>query len=47
MQEELNQFETSKVWEPFFRPKGHMVFGTKWVFLNELDESRYIVCNKA
>ena len=47
MQEELNQFERSKVWTLVPRPNYHSIIGTKWVFRNKLDESRIIVRNKA
>ena len=47
MQEELNQFERSKVWTLVPRPSNHPIIGTKWVFRNKLDESGIIVRNKA
>ena len=47
MQEELNQFERSKVWTLVPRPLNHPIIGTKWVFKNKLDESGIIVRNKA
>ena len=48
MQEELNQFEKSKVWTLVPLPKGHSVIGTKWVFRNKLDENgKLIKKNKA
>ena len=47
MQEELNQFERSKVWRLVPRPKSHPVIGTKWVFRNKMDEDGIITRNKA
>ena len=47
MQEELNQFERSKVWTLVPRPQNHPTIGTKWVYRNKLDESGVVVRNKA
>ena len=47
MQDELNQFERSKVWTLVPRLPNHPIIGTKWVFRNKLDESGIIVRNKA
>ncbi|KAL6337946.1 hypothetical protein AAG906_005411 [Vitis piasezkii] len=47
MQEELNQFERSEVWELVPRPSNQSVIGTKWVFRNKMDENGIIVRNKA
>ncbi|GMI76746.1 hypothetical protein HRI_001343900 [Hibiscus trionum] len=47
MQEELNQFERSKVWTLVERPNNQSTIGTKWVFRNKLDENGNIVRNKA
>ncbi|KAK8623109.1 hypothetical protein V6N13_118002 [Hibiscus sabdariffa] len=47
MQDELNQFERSKVWTLVERPNDKSTIGTKWVFRNKLDESGNIVRNKA
>ena len=47
MQNELNQFERSKVWTLVDRPLDKSIIGTKWVFRNKLDESGNIVRNKA
>ena len=47
MQEELNQFERSEVWELISRPSNQSVIGTKWVFRNKMDENGIIVRNKA
>ena len=47
MQEELNQFERSKVWHLVPRPKDKNVIGTKWVFKNKSDEKGVITRNKA
>ena len=47
MQEELNQFERSDVWELVPRPSTQSMIGTKWVFRNKRDEHGVIVRNKA
>ena len=47
MQEELNQFERSEVWELIPRPSNQSVIGTRWVFRNKMDENEIIVRNKA
>lgn len=47
MQEELNQFKRSDVWELVPRPNNQSVIGTKWVFRNKTDENGVIVRNKA
>ena len=47
MQEELNQFERSKVWNLIPRPNDHSIIGTKWIFRNKMDEHSNIVKNKA
>ena len=47
MQEELNQFERSKVWNLVPRPSDHSIIGTKWIFRNKMDEHSNIVRNKA
>ena len=38
MQEELNQFERSRVWNLVPKPQNRTVIGTRWVFRNKLDE---------
>ncbi|RVW82174.1 Retrovirus-related Pol polyprotein from transposon RE1 [Vitis vinifera] len=47
MQEELNQFERSEVWELAPRPQNQSVIGTRWVFRNKMDENGIIIMNKA
>ena len=47
MQEELNQFERSKVWNLVPKPNDHSIIGTKWIFRNKMDEHSNIVRNKA
>ncbi|KAL8156572.1 hypothetical protein AgCh_001607 [Apium graveolens] len=47
MQEELNQFERSKVWELVPAPKNRSIIGTKWVFRNKMDENGIVTRNKA
>ena len=47
MQEELNQFKTSKIWSLVLRLTNQPIIGSKWVFRNKFDEFRIIVKNKA
>ena len=47
MQEELHQFERSKVWYLVPRLEGRTVIGTRWVFRNKLDENGVITRNKS
>ncbi|XP_073063933.1 uncharacterized protein [Primulina eburnea] len=47
MQEELNQFERSKVWHLVPRPNNTHVIGTRWVFRNKMDENGLIIRNMA
>ena len=47
MQEELNQFEKSEVWELVPRHSNPSIIGTRWVFRNKMDENSIIVINKA
>ena len=47
MQEELNQFEKSEVWELVPRPSNQSVIGTRWVFKDKMDKNGIIVRNKA
>ena len=46
MQEELNQFERSKVWNLVPRPNDYPTIGTNWIFRNKIDEHNNIVRNK-
>jgi len=46
MQEELNQFERSRVWNLVPRPQNKTVIGTRWVFRNKLDEHGHVTRNK-
>ncbi|WJX12366.1 hypothetical protein P8452_02876 [Trifolium repens] len=47
MQEELNQFERSEVWDLVPRPEDMNVIGTKWVYKNKSDENDTVTRNKA
>ena len=47
MQEELNQFEISEVWELVSGPQNQSVIGTRGVFRNKMDENGIIIRNKA
>ncbi|WKA07020.1 hypothetical protein VitviT2T_024890 [Vitis vinifera] len=47
MQEELNHFEMSEVWELVPRPQNQSVIGTRWVFRNKMNENDIIIRNKA
>ncbi|GJS97284.1 retrovirus-related pol polyprotein from transposon TNT 1-94 [Tanacetum coccineum] len=46
MQEELNQFIASDVWELVPQHKNMTIIGTKWVFRNKLDENGVVSRNK-
>jgi len=47
MQEELNQFKRSEVWDLVPWPEGINVIGTKWIYKNKYDENGTIVKSKA
>ncbi|GJR34715.1 retrovirus-related pol polyprotein from transposon TNT 1-94 [Tanacetum coccineum] len=47
MQEELNQFERNKVWILFPAPYGKTIIGTKWIYMNKMDENGVVIKNKA
>jgi len=47
MQEELNQFKRSEVWDLVPRPEGMNVIGTKWIYKNKSDENGTVTRNKA
>ena len=47
MQEELNQFKRSEVWDLVPRPDGINVIGTKWIYKNKSDENGTVTRNKA
>jgi len=47
MQEELNQFALNKVWSLVPRIPEMNIIGTKWVFINKMDEHGVITINKA
>ncbi|CAN1248499.1 Retrovirus-related Pol polyprotein from transposon TNT 1-94 [Linum perenne] len=47
MQEELHQFERSKVWDLVPIPSNKTVIGTKWVFRNKTNDKGEITRNKA
>lgn len=46
MQEKLNQFSKNDVWDLIPRPKGKPIIGTKWVFINKLNEQGDMERNK-
>ena len=46
MQEELSQFERSKVWNLVPRLHDRTIIGTRWVFRNKLDDQGQITRNK-
>ena len=46
MQEELNPFERSGVWELVPRPSNQSVIGTRWIFRNKMDKNGIIIRNK-
>ena len=47
MQEELNQFEGNKVWKLVPKLKNRTFIGTKWVFINKMDETEIVTRSKA
>lgn len=47
MQEELNQFSINQILTRTERSKDIPVIGTKWVFINKMDEDREFTMNKA
>ena len=47
MQEELYQFESSKVWYLVPRPVDRKVLGTRWVSRKKIDENVVITSNKS
>ena len=47
MQEELNQFKRSEVWDLVPRPEGINVIGTKWIYKYKSDENGTVTRNKA
>jgi hypothetical protein len=47
MQEELNQFTTSDVWDLVPKPKGKHVIETRWVFRNKVNEQGEVVRKKS
>ena len=46
MQEELNQFERSRVWNLVPKSQNRTIIRTRWVFRNKLDEQGQIIHNK-
>lgn len=47
IQEELHQFEQSKVWHLGPRPVDRTIIGIRWVFRNKQDENGTVVRNKS
>ena len=47
MEEELHQIEKNDTWELVPRTKNKNVIGTKWVFINKLNEDGNVTRNKA
>jgi hypothetical protein len=47
MQEELNQFKISEVWDLVPIPEDINVIGTKWINKNTFDENGIVTRNKA
>jgi hypothetical protein len=45
--EELDQIEKNDTWELVPRPKNKNAIGTKWVFINKLNEDVQVTRNKA
>ncbi|GJV33069.1 retrovirus-related pol polyprotein from transposon TNT 1-94 [Tanacetum coccineum] len=46
IQEELNQFERSRVWTLVPPPSGNNITRTKWIFRNKMDENEVVIRNK-
>ena len=46
MEEEIEQIEKKKTWSLVPRSKGKNVIGTKWVFLNKIDENGEVTRKK-
>ena len=42
----LNQFERKQGWHLIPRPHDRLTIGTKWIFMNMLDESDNVIRNK-
>jgi len=47
MQEELNQFKRSEVWDLVQRSEGLNLIGAKWIYKNKSDENGIVTRNKA
>ena len=47
MKEELQQIIKNDTWELVPRPKDKSVIGTKWVFINKMNEQGEVIRNKA
>jgi hypothetical protein len=47
MDEELDQIEKNDTWELFPRPRNKNVIGTKWVFINKLNEYGQVTRKKS
>jgi len=47
MQEELNQFKRSEVWDLVSRRNDINIIGTKWIYKNKSDENGIVTRNKA
>ena len=43
MEEELDQIEKNETWELVPRPNNKNVIGTKWVFINKMNEDGQVV----
>ena len=46
MKKELDQIVKNETWESIPRPANNNVIGTKWVFMNKMNEQGEIVRNK-
>lgn len=47
MQENLNQIERSNGWSLVQSPEWRTIIGTKWVYMNKIDESGIVTGDKA
>jgi hypothetical protein len=47
MDEKLDQIKKNDTWELVPRPNNKNLIGTKWVFINKLNENEQVTRNKA
>ena len=47
MEEELDQIKNNEIWDLVLRPSNKNLIGTKWVFINKMNEDGQVIRNKA